>query len=122
VLSALILLIASTTRKYRVLDSSEIPSHLKYGVAYTTWSINAPLYIKWLEARLIALGVVFVRATIQSIEEPFLQPYGAQPVATVVVNASGLGARSLIGVEDHKVFPIRGQTVLIWAPHFKKTV
>lgn len=34
----------------------------------------------------------------------------------LVVNATGLGARSLIGVEDPKVFPARGQTVLVRAP------
>jgi D-amino-acid oxidase len=32
---------------------------------------------------------------------------------SVVVNATGLGAKSLGGVEDQLVTPIRGQTVLI---------
>lgn len=104
------------------LDSSGLPSYIRHGVAYTTWSVNAPLYVKWLEARLRALRVAFVRETVQAIEEPFLRSFGAQPVASIVVNASGLGARSLIGVEDENVHPIRGQTVLIWAPHFKKTM
>jgi len=36
-----------------------------------------------------------------------------------VVNASGLGARNIIGVEDELVFPIRGQTVLVRAPEMK---
>lgn len=33
----------------------------------------------------------------------------------LVVNATGLGARSLIGVEDDKVYAARGQTVLVKA-------
>jgi D-amino-acid oxidase len=31
----------------------------------------------------------------------------------LVVNATGLGAKSLVGVEDDTVYPIRGQTVLV---------
>lgn len=34
----------------------------------------------------------------------------------LVVNATGLGSASLIGVEDSKVYPARGQTVLVKAP------
>ncbi|KAF9518107.1 hypothetical protein BS47DRAFT_1482838 [Hydnum rufescens UP504] len=107
---------------YRLLDSSQLPPNINHGVAYTTWSVNSPLYIKWLEARLKALGVAIIRATVQAIEQPFLESFDGQPIATLVVNASGLGSRSLIGVEDEKVHPIRGQTVLIWAPHVKKTI
>lgn len=57
-----------------------------------------------------------------SIEEPFLNSFGGEKPATIVINATGLGARSLIGVEDNDVLPIRGQTVAVWAPHFKKTM
>ena len=41
----------------------------------------------------------------------------------VVVVAVGLGARSLGGVEDKAVYPVRGQTVLVRAPwvRFGKT-
>ena len=34
----------------------------------------------------------------------------------LVINATGLGAKSLLGVEDDLVFPARGQTVLVKAP------
>ena len=34
----------------------------------------------------------------------------------VVINATALGARSLIGVQDLDVYPIRGQTILAYAP------
>lgn len=40
--------------------------------------------------------------------------------ADAVVNCTGLGARYL--VDDTKVFPTRGQTVILRAPHIKKTV
>lgn len=37
-----------------------------------------------------------------------------------MINATGLGARSLLGVEDPKVFPARGQTVLVKAPQVRQ--
>ena len=33
-----------------------------------------------------------------------------------------LGARSLLGVEDTKVYPIRGQVVLVYAPNVDECV
>lgn len=41
---------------------------------------------------------------------------------SLVVNASGLGSRSLIGVEDAKCYPARGQTVLVRAPKAVRTI
>ncbi|KAF8319583.1 uncharacterized protein EI90DRAFT_3150232 [Cantharellus anzutake] len=110
------------TPNYREMFPNELPPGVTHGIAYTTWSIDAPKYIKWLQSRLESLGVNLTRATIQSIEEPFLHPYTDKGLASIVVNATGLGARTLRGVEDEAAFPIRGQTVLIWAPHYKKTL
>jgi glycine/D-amino acid oxidase-like deaminating enzyme len=39
-----------------------------------------------------------------------------------VINATGLGARTLLGVEDSLVHPVRGQTVLVKAPHVRKNI
>ena len=35
---------------------------------------------------------------------------------------SGLGARSLFGVEDTKVYPLRGQTILVYSPNVKEGI
>lgn len=51
----------------------------------------------------------FQRRTLLSLDEAFEVYEGV----SVVVNATGLGAKSLGGVEDPRVEPIRGQTVLI---------
>jgi glycine/D-amino acid oxidase-like deaminating enzyme len=47
----------------------------------------------------------------------------AKPPAAVI-NCTGMGARFLGGVEDKKMYPIRGQTVLIRAPwvRFGRTI
>jgi glycine/D-amino acid oxidase-like deaminating enzyme len=109
--------------QFRELDPSEFPTEeIKAGIAYTTWSVNAPEYIKWLASRLQALGVPIVRATLNSIEEPFFTAFGGTAPCSIVINATGLGAKTILGVEDASVLPIRGQTVTTWAPHFKKTM
>lgn len=53
-----------------------------------------------------------MRKRVSTLDEAFAH-FG--PV-NFVVNATGLGARSLLGVEDASVFPDRGQTVLVRAP------
>lgn len=51
--------------------------------------------------------MTFERATVQSTEEAFGRGFD------ILINATGLGAKHLKGVEDETVEPIRGQTVLI---------
>lgn len=53
-----------------------------------------------------------MRKRVSSLDEAFAH-FG--PV-DFVVNATGLGAKSLLGVEDAAVYPDRGQTVLVRAP------
>ncbi|KZT72867.1 FAD dependent oxidoreductase [Daedalea quercina L-15889] len=105
-------------REFRVLDPSEVPSGLKGGIAFKTFSVNPELYLPWLQSELLAHGVEFIRRRVHSLSEAaaLAGPNG------VLVNATGLGARSLIGVEDTDVYPIRGQTIIVHAPGVKEFV
>ncbi|TFY59351.1 hypothetical protein EVJ58_g5838 [Rhodofomes roseus] len=83
-------------KDFRVLDPSEVPAGLQGGIAFKTFSINPELYLPWLQSELLARGVEFVRRKVHSLGE-------AAALAgpnSVLVNATGIGARSLIGVED----------------------
>lgn len=84
----------------------------------TILSLAPSTYLPWLQSRLEALGVKFVRAKIDSIEEAAERLPGVGKVKCVV-NATGLGAKSLIGCMDQAVEPIRGQVILVRAPHVK---
>ncbi|EIN13895.1 FAD dependent oxidoreductase [Punctularia strigosozonata HHB-11173 SS5] len=103
-------------RKFRVLDSSELPSGtspaIVAGVAFSTISVDPQTYLPWLKAELVKRGVTFVRKKISSLGEAtsYAGPGG------VLINASGLGARSLFGVEDLALHPIRGQTIIVHSP------
>lgn len=47
------------------------------------------------------------------------EAYDLYPHIDVLVNATGLGSRALLGVEDENLFPAKGQTVLVRAPDVK---
>jgi len=81
-------------------------------VTFTTVSLNPEFYLPWLKSELDARGVEFIRKHVASLEE-------ATKYGDVVINASGLGAKSLIGVEDLQVFPIRGQGIIVRCPGLK---
>lgn len=94
--------------QYASLPPSKCPKGT-VGVEFETLSVNAPKYILWLAANLEALGCKIERRTLNSLDDAFRL---CSNVA-LVVNATGLGAKSLGGVQDELVTPIRGQTVLI---------
>ncbi|TXT06147.1 hypothetical protein VHUM_03620 [Vanrija humicola] len=94
------------------LDTAAVPKPYTQGVSFTSFCLNPARLNAHLVARLKARGVPFIRARLGSLDEAF----AAVGNVDFVVNATGLGARTLLGVEDPAVFPIRGQTVLVRAP------
>jgi D-amino-acid oxidase len=82
-------------------------------------SIDPHIYLHYLQANCLTLGARFRRATISHIGEA-LSLYTATPesrtqtdIADIVVNACGLFARELGGVNDDTVTQIRGQLVIV---------
>lgn len=66
--------------------------------------IDVPVYMPWLKDNVQQMGVRFVTKSLNSLTE-------LQSEADIIVNCSGLGAKSL--VDDSEVFPIRGQVVRV---------
>ncbi|GJN87983.1 hypothetical protein Rhopal_000938-T1 [Rhodotorula paludigena] len=96
----------NVTPNYRPLPASECPPGA-VGVTYDTLSVHAAQYCMYLAREAQKLGVTFERKSVLSIDEAF------EGDAALVVNATGLGAKSIAGVEDPDVEPVRGQTVLV---------
>jgi len=69
-----------------------------------------------MKGELVDRGVKFVQKLVGSIEEA--ASFGGDE--SIVINATGLGAKSLLGVQDSAVQPIRGQTIIVNAPHVKE--
>ena len=106
-----------TAVQYRLLQTDLIEGTV-LATSFTTVSIDTPVYLPYLLSRFLAKGGSIIRNSLQHISqvlEGALTPF--KPDALVV--CAGIGARSLGGVEDKDVFPIRGQTVLIRAPWVK---
>jgi len=99
-------------REFRELDQSEIPEPYRFGVGFYTISVNPQEYLVWLKSELASRNVIFERRQVRSLEE-LRSLVGTQGI---LVNASSLGSRSIIGVEDTKLYPIRGQAILVQSP------
>ena len=78
-----------------------LPAGYPSGLTMRTPVIEMPVYLRWLSARVEALGGTITRMNLSGL------PSGD----ALVVNASGIGAR-LLG-DDHAVTPVRGQIVVV---------
>ncbi|EIW64128.1 nucleotide-binding domain-containing protein [Trametes versicolor FP-101664 SS1] len=103
-------------RDFRILRKDELPDGTHAGVGFQTVSVWPQAYLPWLKSELEARDVEFVRKRVATLGEAaaLAGPNG------VLVNATGLGARSLIGLEDKDVYPIRGQTIVISNPNVRE--
>ncbi|KAJ9065818.1 hypothetical protein DSO57_1015646 [Entomophthora muscae] len=100
------------TPNFREIDVKDLPKSVEFGIQYDAMCINAPKYLLWLKEKFTALGGAMIEKRVGHFNECF-----ALGKANVVINCSGLGALTLGGLEDQAVFPTRGQTILIEAPH-----
>ncbi|KAG2216213.1 hypothetical protein INT45_002158 [Circinella minor] len=108
-------------KDFKFVPESELPPGAKIGHRYTTVVVNAPHYIQWLLHQFKSGGGTVQRRELSHIRDAFDLDDGLGSV-DAVVNCTGLGARYLNGVNDTKMFPTRGQTVIAFAPHVNETV
>ncbi|KAE9403969.1 nucleotide-binding domain-containing protein [Gymnopus androsaceus JB14] len=94
---------------FKRIPSSDLPEGVILGFEYQTVVIHPLIYLQWLKDRLTASGVKFVRRELQHIRDV----RDIVPQVDVVVNASGVGAKYLGGVQDELVEESRGQTMLV---------
>ncbi|KAK4689642.1 D-amino-acid oxidase, partial [Tremellales sp. Uapishka_1] len=101
-------------------ESSRLPGGLAHGQSFTSYVLHAPNYTAHLGSEVRKLGIPIFRRRVMSLQEAYHLP-GVGSV-DLVVNATGLGAKVLIGVEDDTVYPARGQTVLVHAPEVRRCI
>lgn len=111
---AKIKLLETYLKDYRTIPKEQLPMGAKFGVRYTTWNFNCPLFLKNMQLFLEKKGVIFIRKHLKHIQEAFINDY------CTVFNCSGLGANNMGGVEDAKVYPVRGKVVVVKAPHIQE--
>lgn len=118
--------------QYKELADVELPAGLGFCTEYDTVSVNPSLYLLWLQESLSQKDVKFMRQKIHCLDDVRIH----MAPDTVVINATSLGgqipdddctfradkstgSRSIIGIEDSKLYPIRGQTITVNAPDIK---
>ena len=88
-----------------LLAAAELPAGFSSGWSYTAPAVSMPVYLEYLLNRYASRGGSVEYATVPSL---------ASVDAPVVVNCTGIGARSL--VPDESVVPVRGQVVVVENP------
>jgi D-amino-acid oxidase len=89
----------------RVLGPADLPAGFVAGWQYTAPAVNMPVYLEYLLRRYLGLGGTMTARTVTSL---------AAVAAPVVVNCTGIGARTL--VPDEELVPVRGQVVVLENP------
>lgn len=97
---------------YRELNTDELIAGHESGAEVTSICINTAVYLPWLLGQCLKAGVVVKREILEHIREAKHLSHTGNP-ADIVINATGLGARKLGGVEDGSMAPARGQIVLV---------
>ncbi len=95
----------------RELEASEVPRGYGRGFEFRAPVVETPLYMAWLEKRVLGLGARIQTRTVRSFAEAFDE-------APLVVNATGLGARELCG--DTDLHALRGQVVRVAQAGFER--
>jgi len=108
---------------FRILGSDELPTGVNFGTTFTTFCVNAPAYLAYLQSRIFELGGTIKRASLP-VDKGLAQ--GLKVASTFVadkqgdskespvyayVNAMGMDGMRLAG--DQTLFPIRSQSIHI---------
>lgn len=112
-----------TVDDFRLLEENERPSGSVMGVRYKSICINVPRYLSYLFERVQSLGARIIKSSFSTTSglpgaiasaKSILKTHGVGQDIFAVVNCTGLGARHFVGKEEsEKLFPIRGQTLLV---------
>lgn len=106
--------LSSYLRNLKIIPQSAFPSGVVYGISFETWNFNCPKFLEAMKSYLESYGIIFLRRELKYIDE------SSSPKTKVIFNCTGIGAHKIGGVEDMSIYPVRGQVVIIKAPHVKE--
>jgi D-amino-acid oxidase len=98
---------ATEVEDFQQCTPAELPEGFLSGWRYTIPVVDMPKYLAYLEKQLDEAGITVEAGRFGSLDE-------AADLARVVVNCTGMGARSL--VPDDNLRPVRGQLVVVRNP------
>jgi D-amino-acid oxidase len=104
---------ASDVDGFRKVDTAEIPAGYQEGYVFNTPVIDTSIYLGYLQRKFLHAGGIIRQIRVNDLSEVLEQ-------ADVIANCSGLGSRHL--VNDHSIYPVRGQLVHIKHNNYNKIV
>ncbi|KAJ5670542.1 FAD dependent oxidoreductase [Penicillium maclennaniae] len=97
---------------FQTIAKDKLSGEMDNAQQFTSVCINTAVYLPWLVGQCVKNGAVFKRAVLKHITEAATAHHTGQP-ADVVVNCTGLASKTLGGVADDKMYPARGQIVIV---------
>ncbi|KAK9455028.1 FAD dependent oxidoreductase [Dipodascopsis uninucleata] len=97
---------------FEELSSEDLPAGIAHGFRYDSFCLNIQIYLPWLQSQCTMNGVKFKQCVLKHIKEAKSHHLSGEP-AELIVNCTGLMACKLGGVMDSKLYPGRGQVVLV---------
>jgi len=104
---------ARAVQGFRQARADELPAGYPGGHVFQAPVIDTRIYLDYLVHQVSAQGGEILTRTLSSLAEAFAH-------STVVVNCSGLGARTLVGDQD--LHPARGQAIRIKHTGFRRVL
>jgi D-amino-acid oxidase len=98
--------------QFRLLEKHELPAGCDTGSRFTSVCINTAIYLPWLAGQCLKNDVKIKRGVVSHVTDAATLHQSGRK-ADIVINCTGLNARKLGGVQDLKVYPARGQIVVV---------
>ncbi|GAD94097.1 D-amino-acid oxidase [Paecilomyces variotii No. 5] len=97
---------------FRPLPADQLAPGIDNASFFTSVCINTAIYLPWLVGQCRKNGVVFKRGVIKHVADAASAHHSGKK-ADLVVNCTGLSSKKLGGVMDDKLYPARGQIVIV---------
>jgi D-amino-acid oxidase len=109
----------SSVVQFKIHLPDTLPYFATHSVSFSSLTMTPTTYLLRLTRLFISLGGHLHQHHLSSLSSLSSLDFLPSPPSAVVL-CIGLGARSLIGLEDEKpVYPVRGQVVVLEAPWIK---
>ncbi|GES64846.1 D-amino acid oxidase [Aspergillus terreus] len=97
---------------FRNIPDDQLDPTIDNACRFTSVCINTPVYLSWLVGQCRKAGAVFKRGVLHHVKDAAAAHHTGQP-ADVIINCTGLSSKKLGGVRDDKLYPGRGQVVVV---------
>jgi D-amino-acid oxidase len=98
--------------QFHIVPGSDLDPQFDSATAFTSVCINTAIYLSYLAGQCLKNGAVIKRGIVSHVSEAADFHHSGKK-ADIVINCTGLGSQKLGGVDDKKVYPARGQIVVV---------